>query len=69
MEKKDIRQEPPVATGDIVKFRDPYPDEAGQRYTVINDFGKDSDRCLVQLVCKFPLKPTSIQLKKDLERI
>lgn len=69
MRRKDSRQDSAVATGDIVKFRNPYPDEAGERYTVVDDFGDDSDRCLVRLVCRLPLKPTSIQLKKDLAKI
>lgn len=59
-----------IAIGDIVKYKNPYPDEMGTTYTVIDVWYIES-HCKVEMQANVPMtiKPTYTDFGIDLEVI
>ena len=56
-----------IKTGHIVRFAIAIePCEKDTRFIVVDDYGADSDRCKVRLLCCLPIAPTYIYFKEDL---
>ncbi len=63
----DIQDEP-IRTGMYVRFREVIdPGDESVRMVVLDDYGEDSDKCLVKdLDWHLPLGSTRVVLKQDL---
>lgn len=56
--------QPTLALGDIVEFVVPFDDEVGTQYRVVELNG---DRCAIELICDFTIRPTWTRLVADLK--
>lgn len=56
-----------IKTGQTVRFAITIEScEENTRFTVVDDYGADCDRCKVRLQCSLPIAPTYIYFKNDL---
>lgn len=53
-----------IKVNDIVEFIEPFDDEAGTTYKVLEVNG---DRCIIELICDMRIRPTWIRLTNDLK--
>ena len=56
-----------IKTGDIVRFAVVIEScDENTRFVVIDDYGPESDRCKVRLICNLPIPPIYVYFKEDL---
>ena len=56
-----------IKTGDIVRFAVAIEScDENTRFVVIDDYGSDSNRCMVRLISNLPVPPTYVYFKEDL---
>ena len=55
---------PTLELGDIVEFVVPFDDEVGTQYRLVELNG---DRCVIELICDFTIRPTWTRLVSDLK--
>lgn len=53
---------------DTVKYREPIGDEKNLVFTIVN-INEVTNRCLIQLVCNNPIKPTFLESIDNLTKI
>ena len=59
-----------IKTGDIVRFAVVIEScDENTRFVVIDDYGPESDRCKVLLICNLPIPPTYVYFKEGLSII
>lgn len=54
-----------IEVNDIVEFIEPFEDEEGTTYTVLEING---DRCVIELICDMRIRPTWTRLVADLKK-
>jgi len=55
-----------IQVNDLVEFIEPFEDEVGTTYRVLEVNG---DRCIIEYVCDMRIRPTSVRLVADLKRV
>lgn len=55
-----------MKTGTIVEFKNPFEDERGLTFRVLEERG---DRILIQAICDLPYPPSQTVLRADLKEV
>ena len=66
MELQQVSNSEALRLGDMVEFVEPFDDEVGATYRLVEING---DRCVIELICDMTIRPTWTRLTADLKLV